>query len=295
MMAEIEYLTRLKPAEDTGIELMQSVLREAPDRSVTVVVVSSLKDVAMWLQAEEALFVAKVATVVIQGGVEPFTTGVAGPDGYLVPDTAHNNQFDRQAAEFFYRRCQQVGIPLLVVSRFAAYAAPVPRTVYDELAATGSPIGKHLQSAQRRSIEQLWRRACAPDESEVRAGLPARCNKEWFCDTFCNGEGKGRDGGQSIWDVIVSFNMYDPLALVAALPTLSHLFEYDELVVGGVTHRVVGSSAQHTGIKDGAELRAWLGRNFRLGMSPETHTAVGGAIESRNSMGRPTATLPLTA
>eukprot|EP00965_Chrysotila_dentata_P155872 5150488-Pleurochrysis_carterae.AAC.1 len=33
-------------------------------------------------------------------------------------------------------------------------------------------------------------------------GLPMRCDKNWFCDTFCLGRGRDRDGTQAIWDLI---------------------------------------------------------------------------------------------
>ena len=56
------------------------------------------------------------------------TGGVAPASGALLgPDTAHNNSFDAAAAAFLYTRCQQRSVPLVVVTRFAAYAAKVPR------------------------------------------------------------------------------------------------------------------------------------------------------------------------
>ena len=54
------------------------------------------------------------------GGVEAPEAGAT-----LVPDSAHNNQFDRAASEFFYAKCQELGVRLIVVSRWAAYAVPV--------------------------------------------------------------------------------------------------------------------------------------------------------------------------
>ena len=143
----------------------------------------------------------------------------------------------------------------MILSRFTAYAAPVPRTIYDEMAATGSPIGDRLQKAQRKTIEALWVRACAAEGSAVRAGLPARCNRQWFCNTFCNGLGTERTGDESIWDCIQQFNMYDPLALVAAIPKLQHIFEFDRYVVNGVAHKVVGASKERPGISDGEDLK----------------------------------------
>ena len=127
--------------EEEGDALAVEVLTHAADKSVTIVVVSSLTDVAKWLRNHEELFVQKVQSVVIltptptptptrtltptltlslttdpivqkvqsvviQGGVKEFTAGPAPPGSYLEPDSAHNNMFDAPSSEFFYRRCQ---------------------------------------------------------------------------------------------------------------------------------------------------------------------------------------------
>jgi hypothetical protein len=269
-MASVDYLTRLPPQEEAGLDLMSTLLQQAEPKSMTVVVIASLKDVARLLKQEEALCVDKVKQVIIMGGVEPFVAGDAPAGTFLVPDTAHNNEFDKEASVFTYRRLQELGIPLVVVSRFLAYACQVPKSIYDRMAATGSRIGKHLQWAQRNCIESLWQRSCAPEGSLARNGLPERCNREWFVNTFCGGMGKA-DGAPltadaSIWDHVVAFNMYDPLALCVAVPSLQHLFDPDTLVVNGTAHRVYGVSKERTGVKDPAALREWLIDAFMQGI-----------------------------
>lgn len=98
------YLVKAPPLHRTSIlhrcgldgeQLMSEVLTAADERSLTIVVVSSLKDVAELLKREETLFVRKVKEVVIQGGVNPFDE--AQPGALLEPDTAHNNEFDHEA------------------------------------------------------------------------------------------------------------------------------------------------------------------------------------------------------
>ena len=170
------------------------------------------------MRAHENLFVAKTKTVTIMGGVMSFDEN-ANDDELLVPDTAHNNTFDKEASAFFYRRCQEMKVPLIIVSRHAAYTCPMPRSIYDDMAATNHPIGKRLRDTQRALIEGLWKRACAPEGPE-RLGLPARCNKFWFCATFCNGEGTGRTRDDSIWDLITSFIMYVRFLCVCRTTTL---------------------------------------------------------------------------
>ena len=157
------------------------------------------------MRAYEALFVAKTKTVTIMGGVMPFDEN-ADDNELLVPDTAHNNTFDTEASAFFYCHCQEIGVPLIIVSRHAAYKCPMPRSIYDDMAATDHPIGKRLRDTQRASIEGLWKRACAP-EGPDRVGLPARCDKAWFCSTFCSGNGAERDADDSVWDLVASFIM----------------------------------------------------------------------------------------
>ena len=61
---------------------------------------------------------------------------------------------------------------------------------------------------------------CFKAGHERRLGLPARCDKLWFCSTFCGSAGMERDGMSSIWDLVRSFNMYDPMALMVSSPQL---------------------------------------------------------------------------
>merc|ERR1719491_813325 len=113
-----------------GRKLLYSVFKDALPKSLSLCLISSLKDAAGFLRDNERLFEAKVKDVTIMGGVQfPISEGQP-----MEPDTAHNNEFDRPAAEFFYRRVQELRIQLNIVSRTVAYACPVGREVYDKLA-----------------------------------------------------------------------------------------------------------------------------------------------------------------
>ena len=98
------------------------------------------------------------------GGVKPFDSD-ADDNALLEPDTAQNNTFCMESATYLYRRCQELGVPLVILTRHSAYRCPMPRSVYDRMARTGNPIGIHLQKGQVRvtvSVNVLgWGLTCA--------------------------------------------------------------------------------------------------------------------------------------
>ena len=217
---------------------------------LTIVITSSMKDIAIFVRDNPSLFASKTREVVVMGGCKPVpiedsktmlamassdaaSIGSGGVGQYSAsniwsnlatmecePDSAHNNTFDPAASEFFYSQCQKMNITLTVVSRYAAYAAKMPRSVYDDLALTGSSIGWRLRNSQRASIDQLWQRACSPDPA-VRKGLPPRCDRKWFINTFCGGEDdSSRCCADTAWDLVTGFMQYDTIALLAAVPAI---------------------------------------------------------------------------
>eukprot|EP00931_Biecheleriopsis_adriatica_P018957 TRINITY_DN13073_c0_g2_i1.p1 TRINITY_DN13073_c0_g2~~TRINITY_DN13073_c0_g2_i1.p1 ORF type:complete len:940 (-),score=185.98 TRINITY_DN13073_c0_g2_i1:67-2886(-) len=229
-----------------GQKLMLSCLREASDKSIRLLLLSSLKDATLLLKEHENLFARKVLEVTIMGGMNPPDPKLPGEEAsFLQPSDAHNNMFDFEASKYLYRRCQELSVPLVVLSRFTAYGCPVQKQVYD--LAVRCPVPHpticRLQSAQRESIETLW-------QNVHRGGiLPPRCDKQWFCDTFCGGNGTDRNQDASMWDLVCSFNMYDPLAVLAALPGPRDLyFSPQPYTVKGVTHLIIGLSKDETGL-----------------------------------------------
>lgn len=246
------------------------------------------------------------------GGCKPPAATERG-QATLAPDTAHNNMFDEPASEFFYERCQELGVractrsstwhrsrararpcatshrscatrkahvrarghgrlaqvPLVVVSRYAAYGAKMPRDVYDQLAQSGSTIGWRLRNVQRESIEQLWRRAVAPEGSAARAGLPARCDRGWFIKTFCgNRDDPSRSGGDTVWDLVDGFMQYDTIALLASVPSLREQYFLPKRVsnpMHPVTSLIIGDESS-PGLREPRALVQLLQRGYTEGL-----------------------------
>ena len=219
---------------------------------LTIVITSSMKDIAIFVRDNPDLFASKTREVVVMGGCKPVPitesktqdansvssdkcdsaanvwTGLSKME--CEPDSAHNNTFDTDASAFFYGQCQKMNITLTVVSRYAAYAAKMPRSVYDDLALTGSSIGWRLRNSQRASIDQLWQRACSSDPA-VRKGLPPRCDRKWFINTFCGGDDDpSRCCTDTAWDLVTGFMQYDTIALLAAIPAVREVY-FDPFVM----------------------------------------------------------------
>lgn len=247
-------------------QLLHRLYGQAEPKSLTLIITASLKDAALFLREAENLFQSKTREVVIMGGVQPWEA--SDKECILKPDDAHNQAFDMKASEFFYERCQRLGVPLVVVSRFAAYAAKVPRSCYDELASSGSWVGCRLRNGQRSGIESLWNRACG--SGEEREGLPARCDRAWFLKTFCNGvSAVGRRRGNTIWDLLSGFMQYDTMAVLAAVPALRKRFFAPNFVNGlnGTQHMVIGMSETVHNVTNPSELAPFLHSGFVKGLS----------------------------
>lgn len=249
---------------EPGGALLARCLEECEDGSVTLVLIAGLSEVAEVLRSHSRLVRAKVKSVAIMGGVE-LEEGLVllDSDGYMSPDSAANNKFDMEAASYMYRRFQELGIPLRIVTREAAYAAPVPRDLYDRIASTGHPLAVELRDRQREGIRDLWFRANLEAMDPGRQNLPERCDRNWFCDNFCRGRGKDRSGGDEIWDLVVSFQLYDPITLAAALPEpAARFFDPVTVTVRGVDHQVIGLSKSLHGVRNPSELSEFLVRSF---------------------------------
>ena len=93
---------------------------------------------------------------VVGGGASDESAGAwASEEGrFLTPDpTAQNVALDAPAAEFVFRMCQRLTVPLVVVSRHAANACWLPRSLYDAIARSGAPVGVQLrEQATRRAL-----------------------------------------------------------------------------------------------------------------------------------------------
>lgn len=104
---------------------------------------------------------------------------------FIEPDPdAMNNRLDMAAATRFFTRAQEMSVPLVVISRFIAASQAVPYGLLAVLASHCGIIGKFVAELQQAAMQTLWRQSCLPGDGADRGVLPARCDKDWFLDTF---------------------------------------------------------------------------------------------------------------
>lgn len=252
-----------------GQEVFASCFSSTPEASVTLLILAGMTDVATYMRAHEDIFRSKVEQVVIMGGVEQVNDSVVlDADGCMGPDSAANNAFDPAASSYVYKRLQELGVPLTVLSREAVYASQMSREVYDKMAASSHPVGVKIGCSQRRMVEDLWRCVNLPVGDPARLGLPARFNRQWFCEKYCRGAGSERSATDSIWDLVKTANLYDPMALLVVLPDLLARFYAPQVVqIRGVAHRIIGLSKNLNGLKDRQELVDYLSEQLLAGLS----------------------------
>jgi len=269
------YLGDIGSCRESGTELFAEIL-EGLDAGtlVTLVCLSGLADPWLLAKNHRDLFRKKIGRVVIMGGVEVDGEVVKlDADGFMTPDKAQNNTFDMESAQQFYRHVQQESIPLTVVTRWAAYAAKLPFSLYDAMAKTGHPVGVRLHSSQRKSLEHLWKRVQLEQDDTKREGLPGRCDKAWFAKVFLGGKGEDRDGSSDVWDLASTFQAYDPVTLLAALHGVRARFMRPLLVNvegsrGPAQHEILGMSELSSGVVEGSALGEWLHIAILTGLTP---------------------------
>jgi hypothetical protein len=258
---EVPYLAESHEVLPDGHQLLVNTLEGCPDKSVTLVLQSGLTDAAQLLRSHEGLCIDKLTQVAIMGGVELDETGSVKLDeaGLMIPNNANNNTFDMESANWLYRQLQVLGIPMVITTRDAAYSAQVPFSMYDALEDTGNPVGACLRGRQMPSLQKLWQAACSPSGSDIRGTLPNDRNRGWFINVFCNGDDPGIEDGSDIWPYVGSFNLYDPISFIAAIPALrSSFFNPHVVKVGQTTHIVIGMSRDDHNIKDVDALRQFM-------------------------------------
>ncbi|MBI2473698.1 nucleoside hydrolase [Candidatus Uhrbacteria bacterium] len=256
------------------LDAFWDLLSQAQDHSVALVCASGLTDIALLLARNTThskerlrLFKQKIARVSIMGGVVNDQNQILlDEDGRVMPSwDATNNQHDR-IAEYVYTQLQRMEIELIVVTKQAAYAAPVPREMYRNLARRHHPVGVRLERIQKGMIQHLWWRCNLPPESPARDGLPPELGTQWFSNAFCRGKNLSNiKPTDEIWEYVEVFNLYDPMAVMAAIPEISGQ-HFDPILINGGKVQVIGMNRQYHQVSKPAKTAGFLEAGMLRGL-----------------------------
>ena len=83
-----------------------------------------------------------------QGGIDE--ASLSDEAEFLEPDADTGS--DSEAAEYVFRQCQELGVGIVVLTRFAAEAAPLHGFIFDQLATTGHPVGMRMRDQVRCAL-----------------------------------------------------------------------------------------------------------------------------------------------
>lgn len=281
--------------QEKGTDVLDRLLRDADDKSLTILGIAGLTDLATYLTNNENrdLFTRKVKKVVIMGGVGTKQNGELDVDeqtGYLKPDSSANYGYDSTAATDVFRVLQKSDIPMHLVSRHAAAATSLPKALFDQMEQTGNPIGAWIKDAEQKGLASLFLRCRLPIRDPRRGELPDRCDEAWFRSNFCSGNDTSKitipieegenyfnilddaDFINNVWEKIGAIPPGDPLALIVCSPALVERFFTPTMYeVNGVRHMVYGVSKDQRGIKDAEGLKNFLSEKLLEALKPNTH------------------------
>merc|ERR1719313_3191482 len=185
-------------------ENLQELYNGALPMGVTLCLTTSLTAACTFAETNPTAFSEKTARVILMGGARRREHAAQ----WLEPDPdAQNFRQDLDSASKFFSRAQELSVPLVVVSRFASRSGHMPRALFDVLSSHCGSLGEGVASNARGQLQQLWSKVLAPVGSAARGGLPGRCDKAWFLDTFCSGREPVKDD-DDIWQAVTHFNVY---------------------------------------------------------------------------------------
>lgn len=265
-VSKILFIAREDEVVD-GKQLLVDILRNPSCDKLTLSLNSGLTDAWELLRDHEELFVKKVAQVCIMGDVEMEGDEIQLRDGYLVPGKAANVLFDQISSKLLYQRLQDLDIPMVVVSKEVARNCKFRFNALDKMASSANLVGPCLFFSQMTKMKELFEKASAPVGDPRREGLPARCDREWYFNDFCDGIDPGRIAPEYILPHLKSFNLYDPTNVIASVPVLrNQFFNPTPVEVNCTTHLVIGVSFENHGIKNPAELKRFMEEGMELAL-----------------------------
>ncbi|KAF8859273.1 hypothetical protein BDZ45DRAFT_783025 [Acephala macrosclerotiorum] len=193
-----------------GNELLRQLCDAAKEENekLTFVLLSSLSDIFQF-SGEYQELQDVISKVFLQGG---YTV-----DPLLKPDfAAANNSFDPDAANGFHKFMNTHNIKSAVYTKVATMNTPTKIKIFDDLGATGHPVGQHLANVRLAQDEIFYRDACLPNPPYFDQRRYLRIKTSWF-DTHEETDALPEKGDlEAIRPYLTKVVVYDALPALAS-------------------------------------------------------------------------------
>jgi len=189
------------------LEFLRRCLEQVDDKTLSLLCVAGMTDVARLMIAERQLFLDKIEKIAVMGGVTFDDKDKVGLSN------AYNNLCDFSAAELVKGFSIDNNIRTLVVDREAARKVSVDIEFYRTLLAGGHPVGVHAYNVQSEAFKEMI--------NGIQNGTNLkRHTMEWFFEKFTtitlSDYDKFRNADPAlIVNMVDRQNLYDPLTLMA--------------------------------------------------------------------------------
>lgn len=185
-----------------GQDLLRTVYEAAKvnGEKLYLLLLSSLQDIEQFSSSCPDLVAEHTAEVIMQGGNSIL-------EGHLVADgNAANNRFDMAAAGRWHSFIERNALPSRTYTKIAAFSATLSSKLFEDLEATGHPIGANLRRVQLDQDLIFYKRCC---ESDPKKRFQPFMDQMWFLANKTNWEGQALPVGEEVIPYLTKIVLYD--------------------------------------------------------------------------------------
>ena len=210
----LELADKTKIARNSKI-FLKNIFENAEPNSIDILIIADMTDIADFIKQNSALFLKKIRTVNIMGGII-----LAQGINFLTPDGCTNNSHDMPAAQHLYSFLRANKIPTVIINHSAAAAVAVSPAFYENFRQKDNLVINHAIEFWKYQFEGL-------NLVTLKGHNAKKHSIEWLLKTFTDipesdypkikAMPKNRKTARMITEHTVRINWYDPLTLIAAL------------------------------------------------------------------------------
>ena len=248
---------------NTGVELINRALVQAPEKSLVIMCTACLGDVSTVMETQRDLFARKVKEVVLLG----FAAKPVRRRSLIEPEESGMDVEDELRRKVF-KSCQDMGIATLIIGKEIALGFPFPSAFVDNLAESNHMVSLQTQHREEMHSNGIWEltKQLQQETRGYRGSLKNVDIKE-FCK-YTLGNKNPSSGQHNIWPLVKSINLELVLGLLVCIPMYRDYFKWEVHFRGGAEHRISRHVSATTGIIKPDNL------------SSEIHMLIGVALRS---------------